>query len=245
MASLKEILSWFEENKYPIQKQFKESWTSLWHKSEKKPMEQIEGLSAPDDSDLTPPDGLILFKDRKTNDSHITRGYVFLRTNEINGVNIITEDMLISPNCTYVIRYDYDLNGESLKLPPNITLLFEGGSIKNGTIIADSTTFKLDELNCLIMVHLNGSYTFEDNISGYIKYSRFGTRTIINTPKQAVLANDGYYYVLNRAETFQIDENTQPNESDWSCVGLLNGTLVNSSDNYNIKEVQSQSDYNP
>lgn len=44
MASLKEILSWFEKNKYPTQEQFKESWTSFWHKSEKMPMEQVVGL---------------------------------------------------------------------------------------------------------------------------------------------------------------------------------------------------------
>ncbi len=44
MAGLKEILSWFEKNKYPTQEQFKESWTSFWHKSEKMPMEQVVGL---------------------------------------------------------------------------------------------------------------------------------------------------------------------------------------------------------
>lgn len=45
MASLKEILSWFEKNKYPTQEQFKESWTSFWHKSEKLPQTQVLGLN--------------------------------------------------------------------------------------------------------------------------------------------------------------------------------------------------------
>lgn len=42
--SLKEILGWFEKNKYPTQQQFKEAWTSFWHKSEKMPQNQVMGL---------------------------------------------------------------------------------------------------------------------------------------------------------------------------------------------------------
>ena len=35
----------------------------------------------------------------------------------------------------YVIKYDFDLKGETFELPKNCTLQFEGGTLKNGTLV--------------------------------------------------------------------------------------------------------------
>jgi hypothetical protein len=43
MVNLATIISWFKTGLYPTEDQFKETWLSFWHKSEKIPYTQIEG----------------------------------------------------------------------------------------------------------------------------------------------------------------------------------------------------------
>ncbi len=45
MASLATIISWFRTGLYPTEDQFRETWLSFWHKSQKIPMSQIENYS--------------------------------------------------------------------------------------------------------------------------------------------------------------------------------------------------------
>lgn len=43
------------------------------------------------------------------------------------------------PNTIYEIRYNYDLNGINITLPPNCILKFEGGVLRNGTLTGNNT----------------------------------------------------------------------------------------------------------
>ena len=43
MASLNQIFSWFKTGLKPTEQQFKETFSSFWHKSEKIPAAAIEG----------------------------------------------------------------------------------------------------------------------------------------------------------------------------------------------------------
>lgn len=49
-------------------------------------------------------------------------------------INYLYQDMIRCPNTIYIVQYDYDLNGDTIKIPDNSILFFEGGSIGNGTI---------------------------------------------------------------------------------------------------------------
>jgi hypothetical protein len=42
MVSLATIISWFKTGLYPTEDQFRETWLSFWHKSEKIPISQIQ-----------------------------------------------------------------------------------------------------------------------------------------------------------------------------------------------------------
>jgi len=44
MATLQQILSWFKTGLFPTEDQFRQTWLSFWHKSEKIPATQIEGF---------------------------------------------------------------------------------------------------------------------------------------------------------------------------------------------------------
>ena len=50
--------------------------------------------------------------------------------------------ILTEPNNKYIIVYDFDLNGTTLSLGSGSTLVFRGGSIKNGVLIGSNTTIK-------------------------------------------------------------------------------------------------------
>jgi len=43
--------------------------------------------------------------------------------------------MLSCENYKYIIKWDFDLGGQTIKVPKNCILEFDGGSLKNGTII--------------------------------------------------------------------------------------------------------------
>ena len=53
--------------------------------------------------------------------------------------NILTEVMINQPNTIYEIRYDYDLNGETIEMQEGCTLKFNGGKIRNGVLNFDDT----------------------------------------------------------------------------------------------------------
>lgn len=53
--------------------------------------------------------------------------------------NIITPIMMNQPNTIYEIRYDFDLNGETIEVLEGCTLKFEGGMLKNGTLEGNYT----------------------------------------------------------------------------------------------------------
>lgn len=55
-------------------------------------------------------------------------GYIILRTGES------LSSQMSETNTIYEVRYNFDMNGETLSVPDNCVLKFEGGSIANGTI---------------------------------------------------------------------------------------------------------------
>ena len=72
-------------------------------------------------------------------DNFQSKGYVILRKNLVQQEdgsykNTLTSDMISQPNTTYEIRYDFDLNGETIDIPKNCILKFEGGMVLLGLI---------------------------------------------------------------------------------------------------------------
>lgn len=49
-------------------------------------------------------------------------------------------DQVTEPNTKYIIKYDFDLEGQTITMPANCILAFDGGQIKNGTIVTNDTT---------------------------------------------------------------------------------------------------------
>ena len=63
--------------------------------------------------------------------------------------NIITPIMINQPNTIYEIKYDFDLNGETIEMQKECTLKFKGGSLNNGILKGNNTNLSgIPNLKC-------------------------------------------------------------------------------------------------
>lgn len=97
-----------------------------------------------DEEDITQSQSSVLkFKNKGYDEANFSGlGRTYLRKNIVNGVNVLTQDMINNPNTIYHIQYDYNLNGQTITIPSGCVLLFEGGSISNGNINFVNTTIE-------------------------------------------------------------------------------------------------------
>ncbi len=104
--------------------------------------------NAPDEEDLTSEKqgntDVLKFKDKAYNSAlYSGLGRTYLRKNIVTlegvGKNVLTQAMVNQANTIYHIQYDYDLNGQTITMPAGCVLEFEGGSVKNGTIVSNET----------------------------------------------------------------------------------------------------------
>lgn len=54
--------------------------------------------------------------------------------------NLLTAVMINQPNTIYEIRYDFDLDGETIEIKEGCTLYFNSGSISNGVLLSNNKT---------------------------------------------------------------------------------------------------------
>jgi len=88
-----------------------------------------------DEEDITSVNNLLKFKDKEYNvPNYSGLGIKYLRKNIIDGVNILTQDMIDEDYTIYVLQYDYCLGGETITLPDHSIIFWKGGSLSEGTI---------------------------------------------------------------------------------------------------------------
>ena len=129
----------------------------------------------PDQEDLTmtEPDAdgnsYTHFKDKDYSiDDFSGLGRVYLRKNlqtltdpntgETRLINYLTQTMVGKENVIYHIQYDYNLNGQTIIIPEGCVLLFEGGSIANGTITGQDTKILGSTLNIFTSIVIEGTW---------------------------------------------------------------------------------------
>lgn len=113
-----------------------------------------EITNLPDGEDLQSVHGVLKLADKQYNpNSYSGLGRRILRKNIVAGVNVLTQSMMQWPNTIYIIQYDYDLQGETITVPENCVLQFEGGMLSNGTIVGSNTNIK-SERKCFFSIKL-------------------------------------------------------------------------------------------
>lgn len=98
----------------------------------------------PDEEDITITDNQTLkLKDKEyAPKDYSGMGRVYLRKHYVNGVNTLTQHMMKKPNTIYIIQYDYCLAGQTIEVPENCVLDFQGGSLRNGILQGNNTIIK-------------------------------------------------------------------------------------------------------
>lgn len=145
--------------------------TSLWVDLIKK----LEGISIIDSEDITATvdnsnQVSLTFADKNYNTADYSGlGRVYLRKNiqrvehpntgVLYNINLLTQQMMTKENTIYILQYDYSLNGQTVSVPDGCIVVFEGGSVNDGTF----------KLNSGIIVNafegtaiLTGTYTYQD-----------------------------------------------------------------------------------
>lgn len=63
--------------------------------------------------------------------------------------NVLVQSDIDESDVVYEIRYDFDLGGATIELPNNSVLVFEGGSLSNGTIIGNLDFYVTGQYKCI------------------------------------------------------------------------------------------------
>ena len=140
-------------------------------------IKRIQSISIIDSEDITATvDNLnqtsLTFADKNYNTTDYSGlGRVYLRKNIqrvqnpntgiFYNTNLLTQQMISKENTIYIIQYDYNLNKQTITIPSGCVLLFEGGSISNGTLIGTNTIISSTPTKILSKVNIQGTYNNE------------------------------------------------------------------------------------
>lgn len=119
-----------------------------------------------DEEDITVDENnLLKFKDKEYSpEDYSGMGRKVLRKHYVNGVNTLTQHMINKPNTIYIIQYDYCLADQTIEIPENCVLQFEGGSFRNGEVNFN---------NIYISNGVNNTIFYDVNLRGVLKNNKF------------------------------------------------------------------------
>lgn len=166
------------------------------------------------------------FKNRDTSKG---MGYIILRTDKTLAEQITEE------NTIYEIRYDFDLDGETLEIPADCVLDFNGGKISNGILKGNNTFIQAADVQLFDNLVFDGRFA---NIEFYAAW--FGAKTgsendateslqnaIDNanvTYTKRVILSEGTYYIsgtLKIPSRFKFGGKPKSSGAVWSYRGEL------------------------
>ena len=120
MVTLADIFSWFETGDFPTQQEFRDTFSSFWHKSEKIPGTQIEGSNS-----------LMIFVEKIGINALIYPKH-FAYNQQLTVKNVILANNAVGASFS-VDGVTYDENSLiGITVPENIDLVFEDIDIAAG-----------------------------------------------------------------------------------------------------------------
>lgn len=167
------------------------------------------------------------------------KGYKVLEKNiqTVDGVkkNILTAVMINQPNTIYEIRYDFDLNGETIEMQEGCTLKFNGGSLSNGKVVGNDTIIESSPIQIFKNISILGTWNcisyseWFDNIQSIFDKSTFTNIRFVNTyvlKEPIIISRDninidgGGKFITENTNVFRISNCSNINISSLSFSAL-------------------------
>lgn len=200
-----------------------------------------------DEEDLTSVNNTLKFADKAYNTAQYSgMARKFLRKNMIDGVNVLTQEMINEPNTIYILQYDYCLNGETITLPDNSIILWLGGKLYDGHLninkariigvycfddMFDAETLTTDEDWAVGQIIYMGDTNYYMYWNGE-KWLYIGVDpSITNIIGDISYVSDFEYFANNIAGQLPVEEFTktqitiEPNKY-YLCTGKLNSLTI-------------------
>lgn len=144
----------------------------------------------------------IRFKDR---DNSNGMAYKYLRKTKNM---ILSQSDFNQANTIYEIRYDFDLNGNTINIPDSCELKFVGGSLKNG-ILDGNFTISSNKYNILIDIIAKGilneeipiewfggkAYSYWEDVQNGVDSNSALENAIQSNGSRIITFNEGYYKI--------------------------------------------------
>ena len=88
-----------------------------------------------------------------------------LKPNMTDDGNILTQVMVGNEKTKYVIKWSYDLQGETITIPEHCLIEFDGGSFTNGTLVGQDTILIYhQQLSDVLTATLDGTFIYPTDI---------------------------------------------------------------------------------
>lgn len=175
----------------------------------------------PDEEDLTVSENKVLkFKDKEYNPYNYSgMGRVYLRKHIVNGTNILAQHMINKPNTIYIIQYDYCLGGETIEIPENCVLQFEGGSLRNGEVVGNDTNIKANNEVIFENITISGTWSIKKVYSNWIDINTDDSKNDINN-LLALCIGKTYSLLILDFNIYNIDASSDSNLQNRINAGL-------------------------
>lgn len=149
---------------------------------------------------------------------------VYLTPNFVNGKNVLTQNMLSKANTCYVIRYDYDLLNSEVIIPKGCTLDFQGGSIRNGTIIGVYTKIGTYNYAVLGTCKIDGSWLCRESSTLMFDKTINDNLLFVNLSKlsRAIRVYDNKEYFVTK-ESVRLDVDKFYAVGEKPIIHFING----------------------
>lgn len=198
-------------------------------------------LSQYNSEDLKRENRVLSFANRENVDG---MGYVILRK---DNNKVLSQNAISKENTIFEIRYDFDLNGQTINLPKNSILKFEGGSLKNGTIVGNNSSFTALASNKVLFSNIIFSGSFynvrvdvstiynDDDMTTLTNLGVLGGRQNIDkdleidlTNKKTWRSKPNTYIYSSNGSTIYYKEHTDNdfNNSRYGLIGLGAGSVI-------------------
>lgn len=109
--------------------------------------------------------------------------------------------MLVKENTIYIVQYDYSLNFQTITVPDNSILLFEGGTISNGTLNgAGANVLSVDNSKVIFgeNIIITGTWKVAVIYSGWFNFRyTAGSNNLQNLQNLFNLSSNSYNGVIN------------------------------------------------